>query len=71
MAAMNSSIVVTIAKALGHPARVTVVRELAAGEKCVCDLVEAAGLGWSTATRWAICLPSCRFSQFAGIAGDR
>lgn len=38
-------------KALGHPARVTVVRELAAGEKCVCDLVTAAGLGWSTVSR--------------------
>jgi DNA-binding transcriptional ArsR family regulator len=38
-------------KALGHPARVTVVRELAEGEKCVCDLVEAAGLGWSTVSR--------------------
>ncbi len=38
-------------KALGHPARVTVVRELAGGEKCVCDLVEAAGLGWSTVSR--------------------
>lgn len=38
-------------KALGHPARVTVVRELIAGEKCVCELVEALGLGWSTVSR--------------------
>ncbi len=38
-------------KALGHPARVTIVRELAGGEKCVCELVEVAGLGWSTVSR--------------------
>lgn len=38
-------------KALGHPARVKIVRALADGEKCVCDLVEAAGLGWSTVSR--------------------
>jgi DNA-binding transcriptional ArsR family regulator len=38
-------------KALGHPARVKIVRALADGEKCVCDLVEVAGLGWSTVSR--------------------
>jgi ArsR family transcriptional regulator len=38
-------------KALGHPARVRMVRELRGGEKCVCDLVAAAGLGWSTVSR--------------------
>ncbi|MDX2110702.1 MAG: metalloregulator ArsR/SmtB family transcription factor [Verrucomicrobiota bacterium] len=38
-------------KALGHPARVTIIRELSAGECCVCDLVEAVGLGWSTVSR--------------------
>jgi ArsR family transcriptional regulator len=38
-------------KALGHPARVTIVRELVAGEKCVCELVETLGLGWSTVSR--------------------
>jgi DNA-binding transcriptional ArsR family regulator len=38
-------------KALGHPARVTIARELAAGEKCVSDLVSAVGLGWSTVSR--------------------
>jgi DNA-binding transcriptional ArsR family regulator len=38
-------------KALGHPARVRMVRELGGGEKCVCDLVAAAGLGWSTVSR--------------------
>ena len=41
----------TVFKALGHPARVRMVRALADGEKCVCDLVEAAGLGWSTVSR--------------------
>jgi ArsR family transcriptional regulator len=38
-------------KALAHPGRVTIVRELAAGEKCVCDLVSAVGLSWSTVSR--------------------
>ena len=38
-------------KALGHPARVTIVRQLITGEKCVCELVEALGLGWSTVSR--------------------
>jgi DNA-binding transcriptional ArsR family regulator len=43
--------VAEIFKALGHPARVTIVRELAEGERCVCDLVEKVGLGWSTVSR--------------------
>lgn len=38
-------------KALGHPGRLTLVRTLQAGERCVCDLVDAAGLGWSTTSR--------------------
>ena len=38
-------------KALGSPARLTLVRTLADGERCVCDLVEAVGLGWSTTSR--------------------
>ena len=38
-------------KALGHPARLHVVNELAAGERCVSDLVELTGLGWSTVSR--------------------
>jgi ArsR family transcriptional regulator len=38
-------------KALGHPARVLIVRCLLEGEHCVCDLVESAGLGWSTVSR--------------------
>lgn len=38
-------------KALGHPARVSMLRALVDGEKCVCDLVDAAGLGGSTVSR--------------------
>ena len=38
-------------KALGHPARLHVVNELANGERCVSDLVELTGLGWSTVSR--------------------
>lgn len=38
-------------KALGNPGRLTLVRGLMAGERCVCDLVHAVGLGWSTTSR--------------------
>jgi len=38
-------------KALGSPARLTLVRTLLDGERCVCDLVQAAGLGWSTTSK--------------------
>lgn len=38
-------------KALGNPARVRMLRALADGERCVCDLVEVAGLGWSAVSR--------------------
>lgn len=38
-------------KALGNESRVTIVRDLLDGEKCVCDLVAAVGLGWSTVSR--------------------
>ncbi len=38
-------------KALGHPARLQIVEELAEGEHCVCDLVETVGLGWSAVSR--------------------
>ena len=40
-----------IFKAVGHPARVRMLRVLVDGEQCVCDLVTAAGLGWSTVSR--------------------
>ena len=38
-------------KALGHPARLQIVEELAADECCVCELVDTVGLGWSTVSR--------------------
>jgi DNA-binding transcriptional ArsR family regulator len=38
-------------KALGHPARLQIVETLASGERCVCDLVELVGLGWSAVSR--------------------
>ena len=38
-------------KALGCPARLTLVRTLSEGERCVCDLVDAVGLGWSTTSK--------------------
>jgi len=38
-------------KALGSPARLLLVRTLQRGEHCVCDLVEAVGLGWSTTSK--------------------
>jgi ArsR family transcriptional regulator len=41
----------TVFKALGHPVRLTLVRRLVRGEHCVCDLVDAAGVGWSTTSR--------------------
>lgn len=40
-----------IFKALGSPARLTLVRTLIEGERCVCDLVETVGLGWSTTSK--------------------
>lgn len=41
----------TVFKALGSPARLALVRTLQRGEHCVCDLVEAVGLGWSTTSK--------------------
>ncbi|OIQ98864.1 transcriptional repressor SdpR [mine drainage metagenome] len=38
-------------KALGHPARLRIVEALDGGERCVQDLVQIAGLGWSTVSR--------------------
>lgn len=53
-----------IFKALGNESRVTIVRNLLDGEKCVCDLVEAVGLGWSTVSRHLSVL------RAAGIVAD-
>lgn len=38
-------------KALGNPGRLTLVRTLMNGERCVCDLVGVVGLGWSTTSK--------------------
>lgn len=38
-------------KALGHADRLRILEELADGERCVCDLVEAVGSSWSTVSR--------------------
>lgn len=40
-----------IFKALGNPSRLTLVRTLMNGERCVCDLVQAVDLGWSTTSK--------------------
>ena len=51
-------------KALGHPARVRMVRRLAAGECCVCELVAETKTGWSTVSRHLSVLRS------AGVVAD-
>ncbi|EDY82738.1 transcriptional regulator, ArsR family protein [Verrucomicrobiia bacterium DG1235] len=51
-------------KALGHPARITIVQALASEERCVCELVEKVGLGWSTVSRHLSVL------REAGIVAD-
>ena len=38
-------------KALGHPVRLMMVEKLSCGECCVCELVELAGLDFSTVSR--------------------
>lgn len=38
-------------KALGHPTRLMMVEKLASGECCVCELVELAGVDFSTVSR--------------------
>ncbi len=50
---MNSTVSVhKVFRALAHPARVQIVRELSGGEeKCVCELVDTCKLGWSTVSR--------------------
>jgi ArsR family transcriptional regulator len=51
-------------KALGHPARLHIVEEIAMGERCVCDLVELVGLGWSAVSRHLTVLKT------AGVLAD-
>jgi ArsR family transcriptional regulator len=40
-----------VLKALAHPARLGLVEELAAGERCVCDLAARIGVELSTVSR--------------------
>ena len=40
-----------IFRALGNPSRLKLVRTLMDGERCVCDLVQAVDLGWSTTSK--------------------
>lgn len=51
-------------KALGHEDRLRIVDDLAAGERCVCELVESVGSGWSTVSRHLAVLKA------AGIVED-
>ena len=51
-------------KALGHPDRLRILEELADGERCVCDLVNAVGSSWSTVSRHLSVLKS------AGVLSD-
>ena len=53
-----------IFKALGHPARLRIVEELLAGERCVCELVDISAGGWSTVSRHLSVLKS------AGVVED-
>ncbi len=53
-----------IFKALGHPARLRIVEELLAGERCVCELVDVSEGGWSTVSRHLSVLKS------AGVVDD-
>lgn len=40
-----------IFKALGHPTRLWIVRQLEDGERCVCEFVDAVGVDFSTISR--------------------
>lgn len=40
-----------IFKALGHPTRLWIVEQLADGEKCVCEFVEAVDVDFSTISK--------------------
>ena len=51
-------------KALGHADRLRIVEDLGPGERCVCDLVDAVGSGWSTVSRHLAVLKA------AGIVTD-
>lgn len=51
-------------KALGHADRLRIIEEVADGERCVCDLVDAVGSSWSTVSRHLLVLKE------AGLLAD-
>lgn len=51
-------------KALGHPTRLWIVRQLADGEHCVCDFVNAVGVKFATVSQHLAVLKQ------AGILSD-
>lgn len=51
-------------KALGHPARLAIVDELAEGERCVCELLELSKLSGPTVSQHLLILKN------AGIIAD-
>ena len=53
-----------IFKALGHPSRLQIVDALGDGERCVCELVDVVGSGWSTVSRHLAVLKA------AGVLAD-
>ena len=40
-----------VIKAMGHPTRLFIIDELSRGERCVCELVEMAGVDFSTVSK--------------------
>jgi len=53
-----------ILKAMAHPSRLLIIDELAAGERCVCDLTEMIGADMSTVSKHLSVLKS------AGLVSD-
>lgn len=53
-----------VLKALGHPARLFMVDELARGERCVCELTQMVGLDVSTVSKHLLVLKN------VGIVSD-
>ena len=54
----------SVFKALSHPDRLRMIEELADGERCVCELVDAVESAWSTVSRHLSVLKE------AGIVAD-
>lgn len=52
-----------IFKALGHPSRLRIVCELAAGERCVCELTDVIGADKSTVSKHLLILKQAGILQ--------